>query len=167
MALSATIGNPEQVAGWLQDVKSLQQKQDQEKKQQSPGTSPAAVSYKVRLIQHSERYADLRYHRYDTAASQTDDPPGFEQTLRKLHPYAVLDAHQIAQSGFPSDLALEPSDCLELFHSLQSALQHQAPETDEGWDVSQQPQSEATPAGETGTYSCPMMHRRRLFAAFS
>ena len=123
MALSATIGNPEQVAGWLQDVKSLQQKQDQGKPQKS-GTVQPTVSYRVRLIQHSERYADLRYHRYhNTACVQLEDPTRFDQMLHKMHPFAVLDVHQIEESGFPADLALEPSDCLELFNNMHSALQ--------------------------------------------
>lgn len=147
MALSATIGNPEQVAGWLQDVKSLQQKQDQGKSQKS-GTVQPTVSYRVRLIQHSERYADLRYHIYHSTASvQPEDPTRFDQMLHKMHPFAVLDVHQIEGSGFPADLALEPSDCLELFNNMQSALQ-QLLDTEAGKDshLQQQQQNNKTDA---------------------
>ena len=139
------------MSGWLQDVKSLQQKQDQAVPQKS-GTAQPTVSYTVRLIQHSERYADLRYHRYDREASvQPEDPSSFDQMLHKMHPFAVLDVHQIGGSGFPADLALEPSDCLELFNSMQSALQQlqqqQVLDAEAGKEVhAQQQQLEQTTA---------------------
>ncbi len=56
MALSATIGNPEALQGWLQSLKSLQQKQDR-----VAGTAAKGSVYDVRLIVHRERYADLRW----------------------------------------------------------------------------------------------------------
>lgn len=125
LALSATIGNPKQVAGWLQDVKSLQRTQDEAKPQQS-SKGQAALSYNVRLIQYSERYADLRYYRYTAPATQMQEGLAvLEHSLRRMHPFAVLEAQQIRHGGFPADLALEPADCLQLFNSMHFALEGQ------------------------------------------
>ncbi len=44
--------------------------------------------------------------------------------FNKLHPCAVLTAHQVQHSGFPSEVSLEPCDCLELFSSMRQV--HQA-----------------------------------------
>lgn len=119
MALSATIGNPGQIRNWLQSVKLLQQQQDE----QASITRPA--SYKVNLIQYSERYADLRYYRFETPAAQADseDEPANQHMLQKLHPCAVLDAQQLQRNDFPGQLNLEPSDCLELFNAMKATVQ--------------------------------------------
>ncbi len=118
LALSATIGNPDQVAGWLQDVKSLQRQQDQQ-----AGVSRPADSYTVRLVQHSDRYADLRYHIYNQPSQAQEEPAdAFEKVLRRLHPCAVLDAQQIQHTGFPPQVTLEPRDCLELFNSMRAVV---------------------------------------------
>lgn len=120
MALSATIGNPREVTSWLQSVKSLQQQQDKQ-----AGVERPAASYNVNLIQYTERYADLRYHRYDQPDDLTLSEPAhsFEQMLQRLHPCAVLVANDIKQGGFPSQLNLEARDCLELFDSMRAVLQ--------------------------------------------
>jgi len=129
--LSATIGNPEQVTSWLQSVKALQQQQDAQLGIQGPSSS-----YEVRLIQHSERYADLRYHTFNQSSSEQSPsssapaPPALpdqaaaQAVFNKLHPCAVLTAHQVQHSGFPSEVSLEPCDCLELFSSMRQV--HQA-----------------------------------------
>ena len=119
MALSATIGNPGQIRNWLQSVKLLQKQQDV----QAGITRPA--SYKVNLIQYSERYADLRYYRFETPAAQADSEgeSAHQHMPQKLHPCAVLDAQQIQHNGFPGQLNLEPSDCLELFNAMKATVQ--------------------------------------------
>lgn len=141
MALSATIGNPEEVTGWLQDVKTLQQQQDLQ-----AGIVRPAASYTVRLIQHSERFADLRCYRYDPSSQQSKDwedqagremkpqdqngrnqrgpeqPEAFDQALHRMHPCAVLEAERLQTDSFPPELSLEPSDCLKLYDSMYSAL---------------------------------------------
>lgn len=142
LALSATIGNPEQVTGWLQDVKLLQQQQDQANGLQV-SKNLSSISYKVRLIQHTERYADLRYHRYMPAVKQADYLEAVNYTLQKLHPFAVLDSQQIKHAGFPADLTLEPADCLDLFNSMQAVLnEHKLTATSQ---VSQMPDSAGQP----------------------
>ena len=128
--MSATIGNPEQVTSWLQSVKVLQQQQDAQL-----GIHHPSSSYEVRLIQHSERYADLRYHTFNQSSTQhspTSSAPGppalpdqaaAQAVFNKIHPCAVLTAHQVQHSGFPSEVSLEPCDCLELISSMRQVHQ--------------------------------------------
>lgn len=120
LALSATIGNPDKVAGWLQSVKSLQQQQDQQS-----GTEGPVASYQVNLIQHKNRYADLRYHRYNQSTARGQAEPTVDEILRRLHPCAVLEAHQLQRGGFPPQISLEPSDCLELYQAMAAVVQQQ------------------------------------------
>ena len=128
LALSATIGNPQQVTSWLQSVKDLQQQQDSKLGLHRP---PAA--YQVRLIQHSERYADLRYHTFAPSPTQQNDASlrSAEMPLNsdasshdfiKMHPCAVLTTKQIQESGFPSEISLEPCDCLQLYSIMHSTV---------------------------------------------
>lgn len=120
LALSATIGNPRQVTSWLQSVKSLQQQQDM-----CAGLERPAASYNVKLIQYTERYADLRYHRYDQPCHlvQGKAAHSFDSMLQRLHPCAVLEAKDIKDGGFPSQLNLEACDCLELFNGMRAVVQ--------------------------------------------
>ena len=130
LALSATIGNPQQVTEWLQSVKALQQEQDTKL-----GIAGPSQRYKVNLIQHAERYADLRYYSFKPAAAQQDDDgprtsstaapasQGTQDVFNKIHPCSVLTAGQLQDSGFPSELSLEPCDCLELANAMHNVLQ--------------------------------------------
>lgn len=77
----------------------------------------------MNLIQFGERYADLRYYKYDKPVAQADDESADEQKPQKLHPCAVLGAQQIQHGGFPHQLNLEPSDCLELFTAMKTTVQ--------------------------------------------
>lgn len=68
LALSATIGNPQEFVQWLSSLKQLQQQQDQQQ-----GKLLDTGSYDVELIQHSHRHADLRVYTYaagDMTAAQ-------------------------------------------------------------------------------------------------
>ena len=130
LALSATIGNPEQVTEWLQSVKALQQEQDTKL-----GIVDPSQRYQVKLIQHAERYADLRYYSFKPAAAQQDDDcpkatsiaapasQGPQDVFNKLHPCAVLTAAQLRDGSFPPQLSLEPCDCLELANAMHGVLQ--------------------------------------------
>ena len=120
LALSATVGNPEQVTEWLQSVKCLQLQQDQ-----AVGTAAPSGSYSVKLIQHGERYADLRYHSFQPAAMQSGNDcldvssasaADAQAAFRKIHPCAVVTAQQLQEGGFPSEITLEPCDCLGAVH---------------------------------------------------
>jgi superfamily II RNA helicase len=106
IALSATVGNPEQFSEWLAET------------QKSLGS-------KLTMIQHSTRYSDLRKYLYSPpktfefmglGKSQRvvlglDGLPG----LTYFHPVASL-IHQ--SRGMPDDLALEPRDCFLLWKTM-------------------------------------------------
>ncbi|KAK9901261.1 hypothetical protein WJX75_003106 [Coccomyxa subellipsoidea] len=129
IALSATIGNPQEIASWLCSAKDLKRQQDA-----AIGTlQSGAGSYAVALIQHGERYGDLRYHSWQglgrpdeglgnatlpavPTSAQNGDP-----IKRRLHPCSVLTIRQLSQ-GFPSELSLEPMDSLQLFRAMQDSL---------------------------------------------
>ncbi|KAL4440400.1 hypothetical protein ABPG75_003401 [Micractinium tetrahymenae] len=76
LALSATIGNPQEFAGWLASVKRLQREQDAAPAaaRQSPwaGSRP----YDVQLIQHSVRHSNLRLHTYVPACLEDGSTAG-------------------------------------------------------------------------------------------
>ena len=106
IALSATVGNPEQFSDWLAET------------QKSSGN-------KLSMIRHTTRYSDLRKFLYQP-------PKGFEFNglpkstkgglgldglygLSFLHPVASL---QYRSRGLPDDLALEPRDCFILWKAM-------------------------------------------------
>lgn len=106
IALSATVGNPEEFSDWLAET------------QKASGT-------KLTMIRHSTRYSDLRKYLYEPpltfsftglgkphhARLGLDGVPG----LTYFHPIASL----VDKSrGMPDDLALEPRDCLLLWKAM-------------------------------------------------
>jgi superfamily II RNA helicase len=106
IALSATVGNPEQFNDWLVET------------QKATGTE-------LKMIQHGTRYSDLRKYMYEPpktfkfegfgvpnrAGLGLDGLTGFET----FHPVASL----VDKSrGMPDDLALEPRDCLSLWKAM-------------------------------------------------
>ena len=106
IALSATVGNPEQFNEWLTET------------QKSSGSE-------LKMIQHSTRYSDLRKYMYDPpktfkfsgfgksegAGLGLDGLTGFEA----FHPIASLFEKS---RGMPDDLALEPRDCFSLWKAM-------------------------------------------------
>ncbi len=112
VALSATVGNPEQFSDWLAET------------QKSSGI-------KLSLIQHTTRYSDLRKFlftppegfKFNGLSKTVKGGLGLDGLtgLSFLHPVASL---QHRSRGLPHDLALEPRDCLILWqamHKLQTA----------------------------------------------
>jgi superfamily II RNA helicase len=106
IALSATVGNPEQFNDWLIET------------QKATGTQ-------LKMIQHGTRYSDLRKYMYQPPKSfrfagfgrahgvglGLDGLTGFQE----FHPVASL----VDKSrGMPDDLALEPRDCLSLWKAM-------------------------------------------------
>lgn len=106
VALSATVGNPEQFNDWLKDTQK-------------------ALGSDLKMIQHSTRYSDLRKYMYE--------PPKVFQFSGLGKSYGVglgldgllgFDAFHPASSlvdksrGMPDDLALEPRDCLSLWKAM-------------------------------------------------
>jgi len=103
IALSATVGNPEQFSEWLTET------------QKASGSN-------LKMIKHSTRYSDLRKYIYEPP--KTFEFNGFGKSygvglgldglpgLIAYHPVASL----VDKSrGMPDDLALEPRDCFSLW----------------------------------------------------
>jgi superfamily II RNA helicase len=106
IALSATVGNPEQFNDWLTETQK-------------------ASGSEMKMIQHSTRYSDLRKYVFEPPKTfrfvglgksygvglGLDGLPGFDL----FHPIASL----VDKSrGMPDDLALEPRDCLSLWQAM-------------------------------------------------
>ncbi len=109
VALSATVGNPNEFADWLR-------------------ASQDALGHKMTMIRHQHRYSDLRKFVYDPPAPQSaftglKERPATEDQLSLdglagfsfVHPIAGL---MYALKGMPEDLALEPRDCLTLARTM-------------------------------------------------
>lgn len=106
IALSATVGNPDEFTNWL---KATQQSQ-------------------LSMVMHPQRYSDLRKFVYVPPA-EAKPFDGLDRTSRfrtlefgegmvGMHPIAAL---RNASGGMPDDLALEPRDCLQLYWALVKA----------------------------------------------
>ena len=107
IALSATVGNPEQFRDWLVAT------------QRSSG-------FELSMIQHQHRYSDLRKFLYYPPTTfkfgglrkkSTLGDVGLDgiSSFRYFHPVASL----VNKSrGMPSDLSFEPRDCLVLWQAM-------------------------------------------------
>jgi ATP-dependent RNA helicase DDX60 len=107
IALSATVGNPEEFKQWL-------------------GMAQKANQLDLRMIQHKVRYSDLRKFIYNPpnkfVFNGLSTPPklsslGLDESpnMAFLHPVASL----IDRSrGLPDNLSLEPRDCIMLWKAM-------------------------------------------------
>ncbi|KAF1981705.1 P-loop containing nucleoside triphosphate hydrolase protein [Aulographum hederae CBS 113979] len=107
IALSATVGNPEEFNGWLTSTQK-------------------AAGHDMTMIQHPYRYSDLRKYIYTPPKEFAFNglpnrppfaTPGLDAALgfSYFHPVASL----VNKSrGMPDDLSLEPKDCLLLWQSM-------------------------------------------------
>ncbi|TGZ84201.1 P-loop containing nucleoside triphosphate hydrolase protein [Ascodesmis nigricans] len=108
IALSATVGNPEELKDWLQ-------------------ATQANLGIKLSMIQHPHRYSDLRKFIYRPSKSTTYRK---FQALPRVSRFGVIDGtpdivnvHPIStlhtpSHGLPDDLALEPKDCFSLWQAM-------------------------------------------------
>ncbi|KAH1556918.1 hypothetical protein KXX57_008818 [Aspergillus fumigatus] len=106
IALSATVGNPSEFADWLQSTQNN-------------------MSVTLKLIQHTQRYSDLRKYVYMPADRPFDGlsrprhkgllEPKFIPGLHPLHPITSLLSKQ---RQIPEDLSLEPRDCYTLWRCM-------------------------------------------------
>ncbi|KAJ1495219.1 hypothetical protein T484DRAFT_1763201 [Baffinella frigidus] len=108
LALSATVGAPEKFVGWLQSIKDLQKEQD---------PSGARESYKVRLVEHGQRWVDLRRHvavDAPPAKGSGGVPTGLDAVVR----WARL--HQRPRVDHTSGVAQDGAELLHSLHPLAS-----------------------------------------------
>ncbi|TPX54735.1 hypothetical protein PhCBS80983_g05800 [Powellomyces hirtus] len=100
VALSATVGNPQEFADWLQGVQ-------------------AAKGHRLNMITHKHRFSNLRKFVF----APMGRPPKFtgltskegNSSLRHLHPIAALS---LGLTRIPDDMHLEPFECLQLFDAM-------------------------------------------------
>lgn len=107
IALSATVGNPEQFSSWL-------------------ASTQKSAGYELTMIKHQHRYSDLRKFIFHPpkrfAFSGLPQKTSFAtlgldgvENLSFIHPVASL----VNKSrGIPDDLSLEARDCLSLWHAM-------------------------------------------------
>ncbi|KAL9088868.1 MAG: hypothetical protein Q9159_002831 [Coniocarpon cinnabarinum] len=111
IALSATVGNPDEFSDWLQSTQK-------------------SVGNELVVIQHPHRYSDLRKYTYlprkDTPLEQLPDIDAFgelgldkdEKAFAVMHPVSTL----VNKSrGVPADFSLEPRECLALWKAMKKA----------------------------------------------
>lgn len=130
LALSATIGNPEDLRRWLQAAQDFREKQDRE------NNEDLRKSYRIRLVKFEERYSDLEKSIYlpNPKEKQGSDVNSDKEFVR-LHPCAQLGYKQLLENGFPGDMALTPKESLQLYDTMVSvwrdceSLQNLRPET--------------------------------------
>ena len=120
IALSATVGNPQDFASWLRSTQE-------------------SIGNELEMVQHPYRYSDLRNFFYTPPEKFSfsglgpkanfgglglDNTPGFGF----VHPVASLANRN---SGIPEDLRLEPRDCLALWAAMdkRSTRDHAVPES--------------------------------------
>ncbi|KAE9979379.1 hypothetical protein EG327_007041 [Venturia inaequalis] len=107
IALSATVGNPTELAGWLADTQK-------------------AIGNELVMVQHKTRYSDLRKFVYMPPKKFAFKPlkhqakipiPGLDgsNSFAFVHPVASLVDRT---RGMPEDLTLEARDCLLLYNAM-------------------------------------------------
>lgn len=107
VALSATVGNPEQFSDWLK-------------------VTQKATGNELAMIRHDQRYNDLRKYVYvppsdfqfsGRSPSTGLGPLGIDGAERfaVIHPVMALVNRS---RGMPEDLGLEPQDCLQLWRAM-------------------------------------------------
>ncbi|KAG0641019.1 hypothetical protein HOY80DRAFT_902973 [Tuber brumale] len=116
IALSATVGNPEEFGSWL-------------------ASTQKSVGVKLTVVQHRYRYSDLRkfvYRPKKGMASFEGMPQKvsrFNQLemadyMRVVHPVAALAN---TKQGIPNDMSLEPKDCLQLYWAMSKCQTPECP----------------------------------------
>jgi hypothetical protein len=138
VALSATVGQPETFVKWLQSVKDAQRESD---------NGASDESYAVRLVQHSERFVDLRRHIYVGKPSWgADDAKGAAKAvgyaklhlrarvdhtsstvegadhLETLHPLVSFTSSNLSACEIPQNLKFEPKDSLAVVNAMQDRV---------------------------------------------
>ncbi|KAJ3140597.1 hypothetical protein HDU90_007898 [Geranomyces variabilis] len=101
IALSATVGNPDEFAQWLQDLS-------------------AAKGHRLEMIRHAHRFSDLRKFVYAPTKFQQfkglDDRSVRNTTsIVHLHPISALAS---GSTTIPDDMHLESHECLMLYEAM-------------------------------------------------
>ncbi|CAH3032867.1 unnamed protein product [Porites evermanni] len=127
LALSATIGNPQDLLNWLQAAQDFREQQDKQ------DSGKLRKSYRIKLVTCKERYSDLEKNIYlpspqngGFSEETMEYEDGYDVTRTdefvSLHPiFLSIPLLQLKENGFPSDLSLTPRETLQLYDTM---LQH-------------------------------------------
>mmetsp|Transcript_4786 Transcript_4786/g.11350 ORF Transcript_4786/g.11350 Transcript_4786/m.11350 type:complete len:1865 (-) Transcript_4786:396-5990(-) len=102
IALSATLGNPEEFSSWMGRVQSTHKR-------------------KINLIIHRTRWADLSKYMYVPKSLRSFSAVQRQERIHSfqyVHPCSALGA-ELARTGFPPDLNFAPKDCMLLYDAMQ------------------------------------------------
>ncbi|CAH3109024.1 unnamed protein product [Pocillopora meandrina] len=114
LALSATIGNPEDLRRWLQAAQDFREKQDRKNNEN------LRKSYRIRLVKFEERYSDLEKSIFLPSPNNEEHHVYSDEEFVRLHPCAQLGYKQLLENGFPGDMALTPKESLQLYDTMVS-----------------------------------------------
>lgn len=120
LALSATIGNPNDLMTWLQAAQDFRRQQDKKDE------GKLRNSYRIRLVTCEERYSDLEKSVYlpspinggfskETYTYEKNYELKNSGEFVRLHPCAQLGPKQLLENGFPGDMALTSGEALQLY----------------------------------------------------
>ncbi|CAZ81942.1 unnamed protein product [Tuber melanosporum] len=116
IALSATVGNPEEFGSWL-------------------ASTQKSVGVKLTVVQHPYRYSDLRKFVYSPKKGMTSFE-GMPQKVSRFNQLEMADymrvVHPVAalantKQGIPNDMSLEPKDCLQLYWAMSKCQTPECP----------------------------------------
>ena len=106
LAMSATVENREAFFNWIKSVQALK-------------------GIPCHLIQHFERWSDLKKYYYKAPPGQSElksvNAGASEDSIVDIHPLATITWEDVARKGISEDLLFLPEDSLELYEVLNSA----------------------------------------------
>ncbi|RPA99632.1 P-loop containing nucleoside triphosphate hydrolase protein [Choiromyces venosus 120613-1] len=116
IALSATVGNPEEFGSWLTSTQR-------------------SIGVKLTIVQHPYRYSDLRKFVYSPKKGMASfegmpqkvsrfNQLDMADNMRVIHPVAAL---LNTKQGMPNDMSLEPKDCLQLYWAMSKCQTEECP----------------------------------------
>ncbi|KAK2195991.1 bifunctional Helicase [Babesia duncani] len=103
LALSATVGNPQQFHQWLSNVERVRR-----------GDSEAKVHY----IYFDERFSDVKLELYS------------DGSLSSLNPAACTTFYNIKNCGFPADFYLTSKDCYVFYKAIKEVIKDKSEQFD-------------------------------------
>ncbi|KAG9307133.1 hypothetical protein G9A89_016961 [Geosiphon pyriformis] len=102
LALSATVGNPEEFSSWIEKAQKLRGK-------------------KMHLIQTDKRYSELVKFAYIPSLpfpTFTTVGPEVANSFVRVHPCSALSPIMLRKKGFPKDMKILPDECLNLYDKM-------------------------------------------------
>eukprot|EP01002_Notosolenus_urceolatus_P003421 NODE_18_length_3678_cov_20.506200_g14_i0.p1 GENE.NODE_18_length_3678_cov_20.506200_g14_i0~~NODE_18_length_3678_cov_20.506200_g14_i0.p1 ORF type:complete len:1199 (+),score=399.21 NODE_18_length_3678_cov_20.506200_g14_i0:136-3597(+) len=132
LALSATIGNPEQFSSWMSRARTMLAKREKLDVERGwvKDTERSSETQQVHLIIHDQRYSDLEKFSYvprgpaEKAAkpSMSLKPKGLKDrpkgaSLVPIHPVTQLTTQRL-QIGWPEDLSMTPKEAILLYDAM-------------------------------------------------